>query len=113
MLLSESVMGVSELFANLRKLKPFRRSFPAAKKKGCNARHNTPQNDHSFPDKSCGKYEMGAAPKGDSSPTSAASLTPIPPWVSAKRRKLCQRPRKKPIPQWKNSRRKWPAAQSV
>ena len=26
----------------------------------------------------------GAAPKGDSSPTSAASLTPIPPWVSGK-----------------------------
>ncbi len=48
----------------LEKSEPSRHSFPAAEKKGCKARHNTAQNDHSFPDKSRGKHEMGGCTKG-------------------------------------------------
>src|SRR5208337_2123967 len=90
----------------LEKLKPFRRGFPAAEKKGCNARHNSAQYDHSFPYKPCGKYQMGSCTKrrqqshqrrfSHSNPTLGQRQ---------KRRKLCQRPRKKPIPQ----RKKQPA----
>src|SRR5208337_261472 len=79
-----------------------RRSFPPAEKKGCKARHNAAQNDHSFPDEARGKHEMRSCTKRRQQPHQRRFSHSNPTLGQRqKRRQFGQRPCKKPVPQRK------------